>query len=64
LPPLSDLKKEILDQLLDPENGLDRAVADQLRTRLNLPAGPPSTVPSPQQPASGPSTNAPAAGTK
>ena len=56
LPPLSDLKREILNQLLDPENGLDRPVADQLRTKLNLPAA--TNAPAP---ASVPATNAPPA---
>lgn len=60
LPPLSLLKKEVLDRLLDPENGLATPVANQLRTKLGLPleTTPPAPA-SPPSPAPG-STNTPA----
>ena len=38
LPPLEDIKKDVLQRLLDPERGFNSQLADQLRTRLNLPA--------------------------
>ncbi|MDA1275041.1 MAG: hypothetical protein O2960_13485 [Verrucomicrobia bacterium] len=38
LPPIGDLKKVVLDQLLDPDVGLEQQVQDQLRTALGLPA--------------------------
>ena len=60
LPPLGDLKKELLDQLLDTENGLDLQIANQLRTKLGLPAAPPPAATN-AVPASAPSTNAPPA---
>jgi hypothetical protein len=43
LPPLGEIKKEVRDQILDPESGVDPVLQDQLRTRLGLP---PPTVPS------------------
>lgn len=55
LPPLERIKREIRDRLLDPENGLETQLANQLRTKLNLPAPPsadgtnrpPAAMPSP-----------------
>jgi hypothetical protein len=32
------MKQEILKKLLDPKDGLDPQIANQLRTALNLPA--------------------------
>jgi hypothetical protein len=48
LPPLDEIKKDVLQRLLDPERGFNSQLADQLRTRLNLPAptnAPPATSP-------------------
>ena len=53
LPPMSVLKRDVLNRMLDPEKGVNPLLAAQLRTALNLPA--PTNAP----PAS-PSTNAPA----
>jgi hypothetical protein len=64
LPPVSKLKEDILSQLLDPQAGIDPQLANQLRTKLGLPA-PTNASPAspPAQPA--PSTNVPpAAATK
>lgn len=60
LPPLKDLKKEILDQLLDPVNGLDSQISNQLRTKLGLPAAPPPSATNTNA-TTAPSTNAPPA---
>lgn len=49
LPELAKLKQEVLDRLLDPEAGLEPQVADQLRTRLGLPAAPPPEPAAPEQ---------------
>ena len=38
LPPLGELKKVVLDQLLDPEVGLEEQLRAQLRTQLGLSA--------------------------
>ena len=60
LPSLGELKKVVLDQLLDPEQGLESQLADQLRTKLGLPA--PTEVPSTNAPPAVPvpaSSNAP-----
>jgi hypothetical protein len=57
LPPLGDLKRVVLDQLLDPDLGLEEQLRAQLRTQLGLaaptadPAGtnaPPTAVEAPQ----------------
>jgi hypothetical protein len=50
LPELSEIKQGVLDEMLDPETGLDPVLAAQLRTNLGLPAPTPSS-----------GTNAPAA---
>ncbi|MBI4664116.1 MAG: hypothetical protein HY735_35415 [Verrucomicrobia bacterium] len=49
LPPLADLKREVLTHMLDPESGFDPRIANQLRTKFNLPAPSPAS----------PSTNSP-----
>lgn len=38
LPSLEEMKQEILKKLLDPTEGLDNTIANQLRTALGLPA--------------------------
>ncbi|MSU63910.1 MAG: hypothetical protein EXS31_16210 [Pedosphaera sp.] len=38
LPPLNQLKQEMLDRMLDSENGLGPELANQLRTALGMPA--------------------------
>jgi hypothetical protein len=38
LPPLDELKKQVLDELLDPQGSLSTEARARLRTRLNLPA--------------------------
>jgi hypothetical protein len=66
LPPIRDVKAEVLNQLLDPRTGLEPLMAAELRTRLGMPAGtngpallePTNTPPSTNSPAA--STNAPA----
>jgi hypothetical protein len=50
LPEMDELKKGVLDELLDPETGLDPLLAAQLRTNLGLPA--PSQEPAPKPSAS------------
>lgn len=49
LPELSKLKQEVLARLLDPNTGLETQIANQLRTKLGLPAATP-TVPSTNRP--------------
>ncbi|MFO1499917.1 MAG: hypothetical protein U1G07_16260 [Verrucomicrobiota bacterium] len=39
LPDMAEMKRVVLEQMLDPENGLDPVLAAQLRTSLGLPAG-------------------------
>jgi hypothetical protein len=39
LPDVATIKREVLDHLLDPKDGLDPVLAAQLRTNLGLPAG-------------------------
>ena len=58
LPKLSKLKEDILNQLLDPESGLEPQIANQLRAKLRLPAAAPLSATSTNQPPAGPaSTN-------
>ena len=63
LPPLEDIKKDVRDKLLDPQDGLDPEVAMQLRSALGLPAPSPngSTPAGAERPTEKPATNAPAA---
>ncbi len=52
LPPLEEMKQEVLKELLDPKTGLTPAAAENLRRRLGLPAAPPNPAPkSPAAPA-------------
>lgn len=39
LPPMELLKRDVLERMLDSQTGLPPQLADQLRTRLNMPAG-------------------------
>jgi hypothetical protein len=39
LDPLEQIRDSVLQQLLDPQQGLDPVLADRLRTKLGLPAG-------------------------
>jgi hypothetical protein len=52
LRPLSVLKQDVLNRMLDPQSGLDPLIPAQLRTKLNLPA--PEAAPTAPQP---PATN-------
>jgi len=61
LPPLAQLKKQVLDRMLDLESGLDPRIANQLRTKLGLPAPSPSATPTNQPAVTPPSNNAPPA---
>ncbi|MBI2946498.1 MAG: hypothetical protein HYY23_02560 [Verrucomicrobia bacterium] len=63
LPPLAQLKKQVLDRMLDPESGLEPQIANQLRTKLGLPAAAPSATSTNRPPITPPSTNAPATNT-
>jgi hypothetical protein len=47
LPPLANIKQDVLQRALDPEHGFSAALAAQLRRRLGLPAAAPSTNPPP-----------------
>jgi hypothetical protein len=47
LSPLAEIKAQVRDRILEPENGLDPVLQDQLRTRLGLPKGPPPTAANP-----------------
>ena len=61
LPPMRDLKREVIDNLLDPREGLPFELRAVLRTRLGLPAesaAPPAGAPTNAVPTV--STNAPA----
>jgi hypothetical protein len=60
LPPMAQLRDEILKELLDPEEGLHPELADILRTKLNLPAGATAPTRAPE-PGAGAVTNAPTA---
>jgi len=46
LPPLKEIRQVVLDDLLDPENGLKPSLRAQLRTKLGLPA--PTNAPPPE----------------
>jgi hypothetical protein len=60
LRPLEDIDREILDRLLNPEEGLDQEARLLLRSKLGLPPEPPSgSEPDTAAPASSSSTNAP-----
>ncbi len=43
LPPLEQMKQEVVNRLLDPENGLPPELQGRLRSELNLPAAPSGT---------------------
>lgn len=43
LKPLPEMRKEILEKMLDPERGINPELQARLRTKLNLPAPAPST---------------------
>ena len=60
LPPLPQMRQEALNRVLGPEFGLDPVLANQLRTKLNLPAPAGSTTNLPPTGAP-PATNAPPA---
>jgi hypothetical protein len=52
LPPIADIRREVLKRMLEPDFGLDPGLLAQLRTRLGLPAAAPST----NSPAANPAT--------
>ena len=54
LPEMAEMKKAVLEEMLDPEHGLEPALAAQLRTNLGLPAG--EVAPAPVAPLSPPAT--------
>jgi hypothetical protein len=56
MPAYAQIREVVLNILLDPEDGLEDALAAQLRTELNLPAPPPVPAAPPDDPAA---TNAP-----
>ncbi len=62
LRPVNEIAQEMLNRMLDPENGLRPEFRAILRTRLNLPAEEekPAAKPAPSE-ANSPATNAPAA---
>ena len=47
LPPLSEMKQQVLRELLDPAQGLPPEAAARLRTKLGLPAASPPATPTP-----------------
>jgi hypothetical protein len=55
LPPFEEVNRDVLNRMLDPENGLPPEARAILRTKLNLPAEKAVTA----APSSGASTNAP-----
>ena len=61
LPPIKEIARTVLDQMLDPERGLPPQARAVLRTKLALPA---ETAPAPAPPPASPPTNAPAAGSQ
>ena len=50
LPPLSEIRNVVLDDLLDPERGLNPSLVAQLRTKLGLPAPTNAPPPAPKNP--------------
>jgi hypothetical protein len=58
LPPLAEIKQEVLNEMLDPQAGLEPSIAAQLRTNLGLPAAstPPAAT---NQPGLNPAPNGP-----
>ena len=64
MPSFKEIQKEVLDQMLDPENGLPDEMAAHLATKLQKPLPPRTTKPAPAAPtapADVGTTNAPAA---
>jgi hypothetical protein len=61
MPPLADIQRDVLNRMLDPENGLPTEMAAHLATKLGVPLPPRATKPAPVPASTPASTNAPAA---
>ncbi|MBM3835139.1 MAG: hypothetical protein FJ403_18070 [Verrucomicrobia bacterium] len=58
LPPLTQIKHEIREQIFDPASGVDPQIQNQLRTKLGLPAAAPAPAGTNQPPSTVTPTNA------